>query len=558
MSTIRSLVPRRVCGPPFTFRAVPRPRHLHIDHAHDGSLPARVNHLSGARPSDGLSIPPTLAVVPSLNDLAPTRTDLTGEDVDWLHLLLADWQLLADLSFADLVLWLPLRDRAGFVAAAHVRPSTGPTAHHHDMVGTEVPRGRRPQVDTAYDEQRICRERDPDWPGDVPVREETIPVVRAGRVVAVVSRHTNLAAARTPEPARAHLPAHRRRPGRDGRRRAGSRSPAATSRWRWHWPRGSATACSGWTSAGVVTFASPNARVGLPAARPGPATWWAPTSVTSRPRSARRTARWTRRCRWSSAAGRPGRPRWRRAARRCGCGSSRCCRTACAPPRWCSAGDVTEVRRRERDLIGKDATIREIHHRVKNNLQTVAALLRLQARRLPTARPPPGRRCDEAERRIGSIAVVHETLSQTGSDAVDFDEVADRVVALTGGAGHRGQRGPGPPGGLVRPAAAGGGDPAGAGAVELVQNAVEHGLAGRDGEVRGVGDRGAGRTGWWSTVADDGAGLPAGFDLVTGGRAGPADRPDPGRGGAERDAHVEPGAPGTRVTLDLPTLPPER
>ena len=70
--------------------------------------------------------------------------------------------------------------------------------HHDDVVGTEVPRGRRPQLDTAFDEGRICRERDPDWPGDVPVREETIPVVRAGRVIAVVSRHTNLAAARTP------------------------------------------------------------------------------------------------------------------------------------------------------------------------------------------------------------------------------------------------------------------------------------------------------------------------------------------------------------------------
>ena len=43
--------------------------------------------------------------------------------------------------------------------------------------------------------------------------------------------------------------------------------------------------------------------------------------------------------------------------------------------------DVTEVRRRDRALLSKDATIREIHHRVKNNLQTVAALLRLQARR---------------------------------------------------------------------------------------------------------------------------------------------------------------------------------
>ena len=43
--------------------------------------------------------------------------------------------------------------------------------------------------------------------------------------------------------------------------------------------------------------------------------------------------------------------------------------------------DVTEVRRRDRALLSKDATIREIHHRVKNNLQTVAALLRLQSRR---------------------------------------------------------------------------------------------------------------------------------------------------------------------------------
>jgi hypothetical protein len=136
--------------------------------------------------------------VASLQDVAARHTDLSVEDVAWLHALVADWQLLADLSFADLVLWLPLASRAGFVAVAQMRPTTGPTAHHDDVVGTEVPRGRRPQLDRALDEQRICRERDPDWPGEVPVREETIPVVRAGRVVGVVSRHTNLAAARTP------------------------------------------------------------------------------------------------------------------------------------------------------------------------------------------------------------------------------------------------------------------------------------------------------------------------------------------------------------------------
>ena len=71
--------------------------------------------------------------------------------------------------------------------------------------------------------------------------------------------------------------------------------------------------------------------------------------------------------------------------------------------------DVTEVRRRERELVTKDATIREIHHRVKNNLQTVAALLRLQARR--AVEPEARIALEEAVRRVGSIAIVHETLS---------------------------------------------------------------------------------------------------------------------------------------------------
>src|SRR5262249_60808519 len=69
--------------------------------------------------------------------------------------------------------------------------------------------------------------------------------------------------------------------------------------------------------------------------------------------------------------------------------------------------DVTELRRRERELMTKDATIREIHHRVKNNLQTVAALLRLQARRLSA--PESRAALEEAVRRVGSIAIVHET-----------------------------------------------------------------------------------------------------------------------------------------------------
>src|SRR6202042_535968 len=92
--------------------------------------------------------------------------------------------------------------------------------------------------------------------------------------------------------------------------------------------------------------------------------------------------------------------------------------------------DVTELRRRERELMTKDATIREIHHRVKNNLQTVAALLRLQARRLqaPEARAA----LEEAVRRVGSIAIVHETLSHAPEEIVDFDGIADRVAMMAG------------------------------------------------------------------------------------------------------------------------------
>ncbi len=221
--------------------------------------------------------------------------------------------------------------------------------------------------------------------------------------------------------------------------------------------------------------------------------------------------------------------------------------------------DVTEVRRRERELVGKDATIREIHHRVKNNLQTVAALLRLQARRLPAGETGAREALAEAERRIGSIAVVHETLSLAGSDAVDFDEVADRVVALTGEMGSAGGavrvRREGTFG-LLAPEVA---TPLALVLVELVQNAVEHGLDGRGGEVRievGVAsgpERGDRLT---VAVADDGAGLPAGFDPAADGGLGLQIVRTLVEGELGGTLAVGRGDPGTRVEVDLPLLPP--
>jgi two-component sensor histidine kinase len=175
--------------------------------------------------------------------------------------------------------------------------------------------------------------------------------------------------------------------------------------------------------------------------------------------------------------------------------------------------DVTELRHRERELLTKDATIREIHHRVKNNLQTVAALLRLQSRRM---RAPEAREAlDEAVRRVGSIAMVHETLSHVPDEIVDFDDIASRVAMMAGEVSA--------PEARVTPRLTGEfgllpalvATPLALVLTELLQNALQHGLS-RPGQATAgalevVAVRGPGRL--TVTVSDDGAGLPTDFDL---------------------------------------------
>ena len=136
--------------------------------------------------------------MPSLHELVRAHTDLVEDDVAWLQLLMADWQILADLSFADLVLWLPDREGKGYWAGGQMRPTTGPTALVDDVLGTFIPTGRRRMLDESFTTGRLVREGDPEWRDDVPVRVEVIPVRRAGRVVALIARNTNLLGVRTP------------------------------------------------------------------------------------------------------------------------------------------------------------------------------------------------------------------------------------------------------------------------------------------------------------------------------------------------------------------------
>jgi two-component sensor histidine kinase len=169
--------------------------------------------------------------------------------------------------------------------------------------------------------------------------------------------------------------------------------------------------------------------------------------------------------------------------------------------------DVTELRRQERELSSKNATIREIHHRVKNNLQTVASLLRIQSRRTNSNEVKDA--LSQAMRRVEAIAVVHDALATGLAQTVDFDEVAARVSPLAAEVANTG-------GPTVRPTIGGKfGDlpsefatPLAIVLTELITNAVEHGLKDvTDGTVTVQADRAADHL--RVSVSDNGPGVDA-------------------------------------------------
>lgn len=88
--------------------------------------------------------------------------------------------------------------------------------------------------------------------------------------------------------------------------------------------------------------------------------------------------------------------------------------------------DITDQKAIEKELITKSMAMREIHHRVKNNLQTIASLLRLQSRRITSQEAK--KALDESINRVISIAVTHEILAQNGVDEVDIRTILERVM----------------------------------------------------------------------------------------------------------------------------------
>ncbi len=446
--------------------------------------------------------------MPTLNDLARRRTNLSDADLEWLHALVSDWQLLADLSFADLVLWAPVRDGSGWLAIAQMRPTTGPTSLQDDVVGTFARPEDQRLLEAARDERRVWRESDPDWTNGVPVRAEGVPVTRAGQVIAVIERCTNLNSARTPS----RLELTYLQGGDDLAKMVAEGAfpfPGAAAMLVRSPRVGDGLLRLG--PSGRVTYASPNAesayrRLGLAADLIGAelAAVTAALSASDEPLDESLMV---------VAAGRAP-----RAAEVDGNGSVVQLRAIPLIVDGTRIGalilvrDVTELRLRERELMTKDATIREIHHRVKNNLQTVAALLRLQARRLqaPEARAA----LDEAVRRVGSIAVVHETLAHAPEELVDFDDIADRVAMMAGEVSAPEVRVTPKITGSFGPLSASVATPLAMVLTELLQNALQHGFpqaANGHGLLEVIAVREPDRL--TVTVADSGVGLPAGFDL---------------------------------------------
>lgn len=468
--------------------------------------------------------------MPSLDDVVRQHTDFGEEDREWLHRLVAEWQLLADLCFADLVLWVPDSSGQGYWAGAQMRPTTGPTAHVEDLVGAFTPIGERPLMDSAFDDGRIRRDGDPELRDAVPPRVEAIPVRRsAGRVLGVLIRRTTARSLRTPSRLEltyldtaanlAQMITEGRfpSPGHPVDLDAAPRVGDGLIRL---------------DTAGVVTYASPNAqsgyrRLGLSDDLVGRHLGMATTALappSNRPVSEAIAVQ---------LAGRMPRDTEIENAI-----ATLRMRVIPLVPKGVHEGalvllrDVTDLRRRERELLTKDATIREIHHRVKNNLQTVAALLRLQARRVG---PGDARSAlEDSVRRVGSIAIVHETLSRGFDERVDFDQVADRLLTMVAEMSVtensvRVER-TGAFGMLPAETAT----PLALVITEVVQNAAQHGLGRAGGTVwlivedtdgsavktRRPAGKGKSKRSLRVVVRDNGHGLPDGFDLEENGRLG--------------------------------------
>lgn len=441
-------------------------------------------------------------------DMIRDSSVLGPGDAEWLHLLVGDWQMIADLSFADLVLWFPSND-GGYVALAHVRPSTSHTMFHADFVGDRIQPELEHMVQSVWKSQNIERSHETRiWNSDTAMRVEAIPMVRNGRTLAVITTHMDLSSSRMPS----RLELTYRQCAYDLLKMGtlglwpDFASPTGSR-------RGAPRVGDGLLRLdvdGIVQYASPNGvsafrRLGDGESLEGRSLAEVTTGLLKDRRMVDE----------SLPLVVTGRMPWRTEIESRGVSLSlRAIPLRDATERFGAlvlCRDVSELRRREQELVTKDATIREIHHRVKNNLQTVAALLRMQSRRMHSEEAKQG--LEQAMRRVATIALVHETLSQGLAQNVDFDELIDRQFRLSAEVASPLQRVRTEREGEFGELPSDFATPLALVINELVTNAVDHGLQDQGGTVWLSANRyknASGDDALTVKISDDGVGLPEG------------------------------------------------
>ena len=445
----------------------------------------------------------------TLSELISENSNLKANEVEHLSELVAEWRLLADLSFADLLLWLPIRRDEkswpeGHLAIAQIRPTTAATVFTEDLVGTSINWGQRPLVDQALSDGEIVRDAKPEQVGQIVIKEETIPVILNGKILAVISRHRNADLMRQPSKLELN---YREIAHKIYKMVAEGNFPIRNSLYSSESSPRVGDGLIRLDVNGTIFFASPNARsalsrVGFQKELEGENLGVVFSNL-------------------NKGDTQPTDESWQtmlngKSLRRTEYESQSAVLDILVIPLTEGSDrigaivlihNITELRNRDRALLTKDATIKEIHHRVKNNLQTVSALLRLQSRRVTD--PIASSALDEAVRRVASIALVHETLSNQSSEFVEFDLVLDQIIKNALDLNPRSI-------GYKKIGEFGSFDSKTATALslvitELIHNALEHGLSETGDqltvEISKNGDQ------YLVSVCDNGSGLPEEFNI---------------------------------------------
>lgn len=357
----------------------------------------------------------------TLAELAQHRTSLEDGVIDHLLRLTASWSLLSDLSFSDMLLMTKVDDDSApgeenFVVLGQMRPNNRSTLISNDLVGTTQLPDAWPQVKLAFESgTRVVGELHIDNIEDV-VPVWCVPVRVAGKVVAVMVRLQGPLRGPASLYEQAYLSIFER---------LCSMVAEGTFPYREDDVAGPGLPRVGdgiilIAGNGQIEFATPNAtnalhRLGIYSSTEGRTL----NDLGLRVRVVERSLEF-------------GLPAMEEVDR----GHDVAILFHCVPllEHGEVSGvvvllrDVSDLRQLNRVVLNKEAAVREVHHRVKNNLQTISSLLRLQARRSEQIETITALK--EAERRVRSIAVVHEVLSREPGEEVVFDEIVRSIVLL--------------------------------------------------------------------------------------------------------------------------------